>query len=79
MVPFSILLIYSCDETSAAETTIRVSNIQTSNCRVVRDLSMPRIHMEEQNIRDLSASREMLDDFNVQLLEMKRDVRANVP
>jgi hypothetical protein len=35
--------------------------------------------MEEQKIRDLSASREMLDDFNVQLLEMKRDVRANVP
>ena len=76
MVPFSILLIYSCDETSAAETIIRVSNIQTSNCRVVRDLSMPGIHTEEQKNRDLSASSEMLDDFDVQLLELKRDARA---
>jgi hypothetical protein len=30
-------------------------------------------------VRDLSASREMLDDFNVQPLELKRGTRANVP
>lgn len=68
-----ILPVCAAAEASATET------IQASKCRVVRDLSMQRIHTEEQRIRDLSASREMLDDFNVQPLELKRGTRANVP
>jgi hypothetical protein len=43
---------------------------------LLENLSMPGIHTEEQKNRDLSESREMLDDFDVQLLELKRDARA---
>jgi hypothetical protein len=32
---------------------------------LLENLSMPGIHTEEQKNRDLSASREMLDDFDV--------------